>query len=85
MMFSAQGGWWTYRALVRILPGIADMVGRELDWLPVQRGQEGLCEGHLGHYGALEAAVQSVVFSKVRQVRYMLLFLAMGIGICVVL
>lgn len=44
------------------------MVCRELDGFPVQRGQEGLCEGHLGHDGALEAAVQSIVFGRVRQV-----------------
>lgn len=58
----------SYGTLVRVLLGIADVVGRQLDGPLVQGGQEALCEGHFGHDRSLETAVQCVSFCEISQV-----------------
>lgn len=58
----------TYGTLVGILLWVADMVGRQLDGLLVQSGQEDLCEIDFGHDRPLESSVQSITFCEISQV-----------------
>ena len=58
----------TYGALVGVLLWIADMVGRQLDRLLVQSGQEDLCEIDFRHDRPLETTVQSIAFCEISQV-----------------
>lgn len=56
----------TYRRLIGILLGIADMVRGKLDGPLVEGGQEGLGKGDFAHDVTLEAGVETVVL-EVRQ------------------
>jgi hypothetical protein len=58
----------TYGALVGVLLWVADMVGRQLDRLLVQSGQEDLCEIDFRHDRPLESTVQSIAFCEISQV-----------------
>lgn len=58
----------TYGTLVRVLLWVADMVGRQLDGLLVQSGQEYLCEVDFRHDRPLESSVQSIAFCEISQV-----------------
>jgi len=58
----------TYGALVGVLLWVADMVGRQLDRLLVQSGQEDLCEIDFRHDRPLESSVQSIAFCEISQV-----------------
>ena len=58
----------TYGALVGVLLWVADMVGRQLDRLLVQSGQEDLCEIDFRHDRPLETTVQSIAFCEISQV-----------------
>lgn len=52
---------WTYRTLVRIFPGIANVVGGELDGLLIERRQELFGKGDFRHDVLLEGGVQGSV------------------------